>query len=113
LSPQDLEGLLLNTTPRKQTYLRDKDIYNCRRSPKRLRVDRSIAASFKTGLQKLKIANGKAKQKFLRAIARKSANASKVKAELNISFRSWQKFSMVSEECTLMNLYSRKKEQTA
>jgi hypothetical protein len=111
LSPSVLEQLLQNTTPRKQKYLKNRCILNSPTTAKRLRVNTDIAEAFKAGLrhlQDMRNSEARAKMNFLGSVARQSKSVSRVQEELNICFRSWRKYGMVSEEASLLELQARK-----
>ena len=116
LSPEDWESLVLNTTPRKKEHLVNKGIMNTPKSAKRLSTIRTIADAFITGLrhlQEMKCPEAKAKHKFLVAMARRSTDSRKVRSEVNVCFRTWQKCGMIKEEATFLELQMRKQRSDA
>jgi hypothetical protein len=114
LTPTQMKEMLLNTTPRKITYLKDEGLWNSPRSGKKVQACRSLTESFKMHLsilRKRQDTDARAKCKFLGTLARKARLASKVREQLNIHFGTWQtwhKYSMVSEEASLFELQNRK-----
>jgi hypothetical protein len=57
----------------------------------------------------MKDSESMAKARVLGTVAAKTKNASRAREELNVTFRTWRKFSMLKDEASLVDLQSRKK----
>jgi hypothetical protein len=114
LTPEEFQDILLATTPRKMAHLKKEHLLNSPKTVKRMKVSRSLADSFESGLAALKNKkdnDSRAKRKILGVIAQKASKAcetSKVRAYLNVRSETWQMFGSVSEEATLLDLKTRK-----
>jgi hypothetical protein len=114
LTPEEFQEIVLATTPRKMAHLKKQHLLNSPKTVKRMKVSRSLADSFESGLAALKNKkdnDSRAKRKILGAIGQKAAKAceaSKIRAYLNVRSETWQMFGSVSEEATLLDLKSRK-----
>ena len=110
LDPEQFEHIMMNTTPRKLQHLQQKGLLNSPKSAKRLRVRRSLADVLTTGvrdLQKMKKPEYKAKRKYLVSLAKSTIDC-RARAQMNMSLRTFKKYSMISEEASLVELQARK-----